>query len=103
MSTISNSPDAANKISSTTAFYLKGFASRSEVNSGLFSSVTIYDFKTGTGVILRLVNGQKLLIRMNEENWKQKNKIMASTPTPKTTGIAPMPAPPPTTIIGACR
>jgi GLPGLI family protein len=72
-SVISNSSDSSRKISSTTAYYLKGNLSRAEVNSSQFSSVTIFDSKTGTGVILREVNGQKLLIRMNEENWKQKN------------------------------
>jgi GLPGLI family protein len=73
-STITNAQDSAKKISSTTGYYLKGNLSRAEVNSNLFSSVTIYDSKTGSGVILREVNGQKLLIRMNEENWNQKNK-----------------------------
>jgi GLPGLI family protein len=73
-STITNAQDSAKKISSTTGYFLKGNLSRAEVNSNLFSSVTIYDSKTGSGVILREVNGQKLLIRMNEENWNQKNK-----------------------------
>jgi GLPGLI family protein len=73
-STITNAQDSARKISSTTGYFLKGNLSRSEVNSNLFSSVTIYDSKAGSGVILREVNGQKLLIRMNEENWNQKNK-----------------------------
>lgn len=72
-SVIGNTQDSAKKINSTTAYYLKGNLSRAEVNSSQFSSVTIYDSKTGTGVILREVNGQKLLIRLNEENWKQKN------------------------------
>jgi GLPGLI family protein len=72
-SVISNTQDSSRKISSTTAYYLKGNLSRAEVNSSQFSSVTIYDSKTGAGVILKEVNGQKLLIRMNEENWNQKN------------------------------
>jgi GLPGLI family protein len=72
-SVITNTSDSSRKISSTTAYYLKGNLSRAEVNSSQFSSVTIYDSKSGTGVILREVNGQKLLIRMNEENWNQKN------------------------------
>jgi|SRR5450631_2903687 len=72
-SVISNTSDSSRKISSTTAYYLKGNLSRAEVNSSQFSSVTIYDSKSGAGVILREVNGQKLLIRMNEENWNQKN------------------------------
>jgi GLPGLI family protein len=72
-SVITNTSDSNRKISSTTAYYLKGNLSRAEVNSSQFSSVTIYDSKSGTGVILREVNGQKLLIRMNEENSNQKN------------------------------
>ena len=72
-SVIGNTQDSSKKINSTTAYYLKGNLSRAEVNSSQFSSVTIYDSKTGSGVILREVNGQKLLIRLNEENWKQKN------------------------------
>jgi GLPGLI family protein len=72
-SVITNSKDSSRKIVSTTAYYLKGNTSRAEVNSSLYSSVTIYDAKAGSGVILREVNGQKLLIRINEENWNQKN------------------------------
>jgi GLPGLI family protein len=71
---ITSAEDANKKISSTTSFFLKGYESRSELNNNLLSSVTIYDFKAGSGVILKQVNGQKLLIRMNEENWTQKNK-----------------------------
>ena len=40
----------------------------------MFSSVTIYDSKAGRVLLLKEVNGQKLLIRMNEENWNQKNR-----------------------------
>ncbi len=73
-STITNVQDTGRKISSTTSFYIKGNLCRSEVASNLYSSVTIYDSKTSSGVLLKEVNGQKLLIRMNEENWNQKNK-----------------------------
>ena len=73
-SVITNTQDSNKKISSTTGYFLKGNLSRAEVNSNLFSSVTIYDSKTGSGVLLKEVNGQKLLIRMNEENWNQKNR-----------------------------
>jgi GLPGLI family protein len=72
-SVITNAQDSNRKITATTAYYLKGNLSRAEVSSSQFTSVTIYDFKAGTGVILREVNGQKLLIRLNEENWAQKN------------------------------
>jgi GLPGLI family protein len=73
-SAITSAQDSSKKISSTTGFFLKGNLSRAEVTSNLYSSVTIYDSKSGSGVMLKEVNGQKLLIRMNEENWNQKNK-----------------------------
>jgi GLPGLI family protein len=73
-SAIINAQDSSVKINSTTGFFVKGNLSRSEVNSNMFSSVTIYDSKNGSGVLLKEVNGQKLLIRMNEENWNQKNR-----------------------------
>jgi GLPGLI family protein len=71
---ITNSQDSGKKISSTTGYFLKGNLSRAEVNNSMFSSVTIYDSKAGSGVILKEVNGQKLLIRLSEENWNQKNR-----------------------------
>jgi GLPGLI family protein len=57
----------------TTTIYLKGNLSRSEMVSALFSSTTIHDAKTGTAVVLREVSGQKLLIRMSNKDWQQKN------------------------------
>ncbi|MBL7699814.1 MAG: DUF4412 domain-containing protein [Chitinophagaceae bacterium] len=57
----------------TTTIYLKGNLSRSEMVSALFSSTTIHDAKTGTAVVLREVSGQKLLIRMSNKDWKEKN------------------------------
>ena len=90
-STITNALDSGRKISSTTSFFIKGNLCRSEVVSNLFSSVTIYDAKTGSGVLLKEVNGQKLLIRMNEENWNQKNRRYANlsfTKTNETKSIA---------------
>jgi len=55
--------------------YIKGNKSRSEMASALFSSTTIFDANTGSAVILREVNGQKLLIRLSPENWIEKNRI----------------------------
>ena len=57
----------------STTIYLKGPMSRSEMTSALFSSATIHDAKNGTAVVLREVSGQKLLIRMSAEDWKEKN------------------------------
>jgi GLPGLI family protein len=69
----------------TTTIYLKGNMSRSEMASALFSSTPIHDAKTGTAVVLREVSGQKLLIRMNQADWKQKNAKYVGI-TFKTTG-----------------
>jgi len=58
----------------TTTVYIKGNQSRSEMVSALASFTTIHDSRTGTSVLLQEVNGQKLLIRMSADNWKEKNK-----------------------------
>ena len=55
--------------------YIKGNKSRSEMTSPLFASTTLFDGNTGFGVILRDVNGQKLLIRMNPDNWTERNRM----------------------------
>ncbi len=55
--------------------YIKGNKSRSEITSSLFSSTTIYDANTGFGVILKEVSGQKLLIRLNPDNWTERNRM----------------------------
>jgi hypothetical protein len=55
--------------------YIKGNKSRSEMTNSFFSSTTIFDVNTGFGVILREVNGQKLLIRMNPDNWTERNRM----------------------------
>jgi GLPGLI family protein len=55
--------------------YIKGNKSRSEITSSFFSSTTIFDVNTGFGVIMREVNGQKLLIRMNPDNWTERNRM----------------------------
>ena len=54
--------------------FLRGSLSRSELNSVLGSTVTIYDHRTGNGVVLRDFGTQKLLIKMNRNNWVDKNK-----------------------------
>jgi len=58
----------------TTTIYVKGPQSRLEMVSALFTSTTIHDSKAGTAVVLREVSGQKLLIRLTAEDWKDKNK-----------------------------
>jgi len=58
--------------------YIKGNKSRSEISNSMFSSTTIFDGNTGFGVILREVSGQKLLIRMNPDNWAERNRMYDS-------------------------
>lgn len=60
--------------SATNTNYIKGNMSRSETISGLASFIVIHDASNGSSVVLREVNGQKLLIRMTAENWQDKNK-----------------------------
>lgn len=55
--------------------YIKGNKSRSEMTNSLFSSTTIFDASTGFAVILKEVSGQKLLIRLNPDNWTEKNQM----------------------------
>ena len=52
---------------------IKGFLSRSEQVTAGFTSTTLHDTHAGTTTILREVSGQKLMIRLTEEDWAQKN------------------------------
>lgn len=58
----------------TTTVYLKGNLSRSEMVSALARFTTIHDSRNGTGVVLQELGGQKLLIRMTADDWKDKNR-----------------------------
>ncbi|ULQ54557.1 hypothetical protein [Flavihumibacter fluvii] len=58
----------------TTTVYLKGNLSRSEMVSALASFTTIHDARSGAAVVLQEVGGQKLLIRMTADDWKDKNR-----------------------------
>lgn len=58
----------------TTTVYLKGHHSRSEMVSALAKFTTIHDSRTGAGVVLQEVGGQKVLIRMTADDWKDKNR-----------------------------
>jgi GLPGLI family protein len=55
--------------------YIKGNKSRSEISNSMFSSTVIFDSNAGSGVILKEVSGQKLLIRMNADNWAERNRM----------------------------
>ncbi|MFN5642442.1 MAG: hypothetical protein ACK4V4_05695 [Sphingobacteriales bacterium] len=58
----------------TASVYIKGSQSRSDVITVLGTAITFFDSRTGNGVVLREFGSQKLLIRMNRQNWIEKNK-----------------------------
>jgi len=71
--------------------FIKGNQSRTELKSAIGNSISIYDSKAGTGVVIREFGSQKLLIRMNAKNWTDKNKKyegMTFTKTGETKKIA---------------
>ncbi len=71
----SNNPKMADVFDGATAtVFLKGSHSRSELKSAIGSSITLYDSRTGNGVVMREFGAQKLLIRMNRQNWVDRNK-----------------------------
>lgn len=70
-----NSPKMADAFDGATATLLiKGSHSRSELKSAIGNSITIFDSRTGNGVVMREFGAQKLLIRLNRQNWADKNK-----------------------------
>ena len=75
ISTGDNQPKLADAFDgATTTVYIKGTMSRSEMTSALASFTSIHDAKTGGAVVLQEISGQKLLIHMTADNWKDKNK-----------------------------
>lgn len=75
VTTDSKEPKLADAFDGATAtLYIKGHMSRSEMVSALASFTTIHDSRAGSSVVLQEVSGQKLLIRMDQEDWKDKNK-----------------------------
>jgi GLPGLI family protein len=54
--------------------YVKGSQSRIDTKTNLGITTSIFNNKTHEGVLLREFQSQKLLIRMNAENWAEKNK-----------------------------
>lgn len=75
---VETSKDATNITSplrGTTAInYVKGNLSRSELKSNLGNSIIIQDSRNGTAVLLREFGTQKMLIRMNASDWKERNR-----------------------------
>jgi len=70
----SSAPNAGPPFTATITYYVNAKKSRSEIVSSLANFSTIHDANNGSGVVLREVSGQKLLIRMNAEDWQDKNK-----------------------------
>lgn len=60
-----------------TTVYLKGSQSRTEMVSPLGTTTTILDAKNNTGVVLKEYGNQKLLIKMNKQDWDDVNKKYA--------------------------
>ncbi len=58
----------------TTTIYLKGDKSKTELVSSLGREATIYDASEGTAVILKDYSGQKLMITLTPQNWKNNNE-----------------------------
>src|SRR5262245_50778589 len=58
----------------TNTVYLKGNSSRTDMVSSLGKEITIFNSKTDNAVILKEFSGQKLMITLNKENWKAKNR-----------------------------
>lgn len=59
----------------TTTVYIKGNNSRTDMVSVLGKEITIFNSKSNNAVILKEFSGQKLMITLNRDNWKAKNKM----------------------------
>jgi GLPGLI family protein len=71
----SNQPQMADMFDGAKAtLFLRGSLSRSELNTALGNTSTIYDHRNGSGVVIRDFGAQKLLIKMNRDNWADKNR-----------------------------
>ena len=66
----------------TATVFIKGSQSRTDLKSAIGNSSTIYDSRAGSGVVLREFGAQKLMIRMNRQNWADKNKKYNPTAGP---------------------
>ncbi|MEO6253313.1 MAG: hypothetical protein ABIO79_08415 [Ferruginibacter sp.] len=62
----------------STTVYLKGNNSRSDMVSALGKEITIFNSKTDNAVILKEFSGQRLMITLNKDNWKAKNKMYSN-------------------------
>ncbi|MBU3713445.1 MAG: hypothetical protein FGM46_00690 [Ferruginibacter sp.] len=69
---------SANKSKDQLTVFLKGNRSRTEMKSILGSEINIYDNVKKQGVILKDFSGQKLLIKMDELAWRNRNSFMSN-------------------------
>jgi hypothetical protein len=58
----------------TMKLYLRGMQTRSDLKTAMGNTVTIHDNNSGSAVMLNDYGGQKILVRMNSEQYKKMNK-----------------------------
>jgi len=51
----------------------KGGHLRSEMNSSIGKTITIFDAREGKGAVIRELGSQKILVPLNRENWAETN------------------------------
>ena len=75
VATTGDKPEMAQMFNgATTTVYIKDNNHRTEDVTALGQSVTIFNGKTGSAVVLKEYGSQKLLIRMTPDDWKSSNK-----------------------------
>jgi len=62
----------------STTVYLKGNNSRTDMVSPLGKEITIFNSKSDNAVILKEFSGQKLMITLTKDNWKEKSKMYSN-------------------------
>jgi GLPGLI family protein len=74
-----NTPQKSDAFSgATTTVYLKGNNSRTDRVSPLGKEITIFNSKSDNAVILKEYSGQKLMITLTRENWRERNRQSGS-------------------------
>jgi len=62
----------------STTVYLKGNNSRTDMVSALGKEITIFNSKSDKAVILKEFSGQRLMITLTRDNWKEKSKMYSN-------------------------
>lgn len=62
----------------STTVYLKANNSRTDLVSPLGKEITIFNSKSDKAVILKEFSGQKLMIQLTKDNWKEKSKLYSN-------------------------